>query len=190
MTASQPLDWQNPRGTAHPISIRTWISGTTALLMPEPVKPPLNLDWPNPRGAPFPVANRGIISAIPIYVRAPVVLDLGYSPAPLGYPGPVVLGQAAATSWVRQVATVTNSVQAGRLNATLGIELTPNLTSTDVIDSRIAAGSLILFMPLTAAAAAELAAGTMFVGYQTRGMATITHASANNDRRFRLLLIG
>jgi len=46
-------------------------------------------------------------------------------------------------------------------------------------------------MPTTANAAAELAAGTMYVSSQTTEQATITHASAGSgDRSFRVLIIG
>jgi len=115
---------------------------------------------------------------------------IAYQPAPLGGPPPPALQQAASNAWVAQIAQVCNLTQQGKLNATIEITLAASVVSTTLTDARISFRSFIAFMPLTASAAAEIAAGTMYVSAQTTGQATITHAnSAAADRRFRLLII-
>jgi hypothetical protein len=73
------------------------------------------------------------------------------------------------------------------------VTLTPGATVTAVLDPTVTEDSVILFDPLTASAAAELAAGTMVVLEADRllGSFTITHANAGStDRKFRWLAAG
>jgi hypothetical protein len=60
-----------------------------------------------------------------------------------------------------------------------------------VIDARIGAFTSLMFCPMTADAALEQAAGTMFVSEQKSGSATITHANnAQVDRTFNIVILG
>lgn len=114
-----------------------------------------------------------------------------YDPAPLGFSSPPSVGQAASKPWVERIAQVVNLNQQGKLNATIEITLDAGVGFTLLVDVRISAFSVILFMPLTADAAAELAAGTMYVSDQKSGEATITHANdLSETRTFRALIIG
>lgn len=86
-----------------------------------------------------------------------------------------------------------NRINRGKINATVDVTLTASTTSTGVVDDRIATSSAIIFDPMTASAAAELAAGTCYIAEVDRnnGGCTITHANAISiDRTFRLLIIG
>lgn len=115
----------------------------------------------------------------------------GYRPAPLSEAPPNSLSNAASIGWVRRVVDTVNRMQAGKLNATLSVTLAANADSTVVTDTRLSAGSGLLFMPLSVNAAAEQAAGTMYVSGQRSGQATITHANnAQSDRAFRIVIIG
>ena len=65
-------------------------------------------------------------------------------------------------------------------------------TTTIVADPTVTPDTVILFDPLTAAAAAELAAGTMYVLAADRllGSFTITHSAGTTDCIFRWLAAG
>ena len=105
----------------------------------------------------------------------------GYLPPPQYLPD--------AVEHRRQLAQAVALVMAGKMNATAQITLTPNATTTTLIDSRIGANTWIGFSPLTADAAGAL--GALYVSAQVNGQATLTHASmASTDRTFNLLLIG
>ena len=116
---------------------------------------------------------------------------IGYPPAPVGAAMPLLLGDAASAYWVRQVADAANNILRGKLNATATVTLAASAATTTIIDVRISAFSALLFSPLTADAAAEMAVGTFFVQSQTSGSAILAHANnAQTDRTFRLLIIG
>jgi hypothetical protein len=73
------------------------------------------------------------------------------------------------------------------------VTLTASVTTTVVMDPTVTPDTVILFDPLTASAAAELAAGTMYVHAAGRlfGSFTITHANAGTtDRAFRWIAAG
>jgi hypothetical protein len=73
------------------------------------------------------------------------------------------------------------------------VTLTAGATTTVVTDPTVTPDTVFIFDPLTASAAAELAAGTMYVLAADRllGSFTITHANAGTtDRIFRWLAAG
>jgi hypothetical protein len=73
------------------------------------------------------------------------------------------------------------------------VTLTPGATVTTVTDPTVTPDTVFLFDPLTATAAAELAAGTLYVLAADRllGSFTITHANAGTtDRSFRWIALG
>jgi hypothetical protein len=79
----------------------------------------------------------------------------------------------------------------GKLNVDGDITLTANVGSTTITDPRIGGHSVILFMPLTANAAAEVGNGTMYVSSVGSETATITHANnAQTDREFHFAIFG
>lgn len=91
------------------------------------------------------------------------------------------------------IALAVNRLNQGKFNATGEITLTPNQTTTDLIDARLQPYSFVQFDPLTANAAMELNAGTMYVLEADRGAGkfTVTHANnAQADRTFNYLIIG
>jgi len=89
----------------------------------------------------------------------------------------------------RQIAEVVNRTIDGKLNSTGSVTLTASATSTVVAEARSGSDSVILFMPTTANAAAELA--TMFVSSRGKQTFTITHANnGQTDRTFKYVVIG
>ena len=73
------------------------------------------------------------------------------------------------------------------------VTLTPGATVTTILDPTVTPDTVFLFDPLTATAAAELAAGTLYVLAADRllGSFTITHANAGTtDRAFRWIAAG
>ena len=90
----------------------------------------------------------------------------------------------------RQIARVLNQVMKGHLNNTLSVTLTVSSATTVVNDPRISISTAAHFMPTTAHAAAEIAAGG-FYAVPAQGVLTITHANnANADRTFNVSLNG
>jgi hypothetical protein len=71
------------------------------------------------------------------------------------------------------------------------VTLTPNSSTTNLTDARLRFDSVVVFMPTTANAAAEIANGTLWVAEAGRvnGSATIVHANnAQTDRSYRYLI--
>jgi hypothetical protein len=103
-----------------------------------------------------------------------------------GFPAlPVGGGEA------RQVAAVVNRLAQGKLNCTGSLTLAASAASTTIDDPRATAGSVILLMPTTANAAAELGNGTLHVSARAKGSFTLTHANnAQPDRSFDYAMIG
>ncbi len=99
----------------------------------------------------------------------------------------LVLPAAGATP--RQTTQAVNQLIEGRGNATYQITLTTG-TETIITDRRIVEGGAPFFTPATASAAAELAAGTMYVGTIEPGRYIITHAAGPADRTFWQVYLG
>ena len=79
----------------------------------------------------------------------------------------------------------------GNTNNTGTVTLTENATTTTVKNSNFGANQMPIFEPLTANAAAEKAAGTMYVSARKQGEFTITHANnAQTDREFFYIHVG
>ena len=108
----------------------------------------------------------------------------GLDNAPPSNPG-AILG------FLTQLRDVVNNLLRGKLNATIDVTLAANAASTTVRDPRIGGGSGIYLGPLSASAAAEIGACTVYVSALAAETATIAHANtAQTDRSFRLLVIG
>ncbi len=94
--------------------------------------------------------------------------------------------------WQRLTVEVVNRAMDGKLNARGTVTLTANQATTTLSDRRIGPDSVILPMPTTANAAAEVGAGTLYQDYPnvTLGQMTLNHASnAQTDRDFAYILL-
>lgn len=93
----------------------------------------------------------------------------------------------------QQVASAIKLAMQGKINAVAEVTLTAGATSTTWKDPRLTASAMVEFDPMTANAAAEKAAGTLYVteANRNKGEWVITHANAGStDRTFRVLIIG
>ena len=95
--------------------------------------------------------------------------------------------------WVRRVAETVNNVLDGKINTVSTVTLTASVASTTISDERIGRNTIVLMVPTTANASAEMGSGTI---YQTlpnvnKGAAVINHANnAQVDRTFGRVLLG
>lgn len=90
-----------------------------------------------------------------------------------------------------EIIAAINQINLGNIDNTSSVTLTANAASTTVTNSRVTSGTYIDFMPTTAHAATELAAGTMYISSQTKGSFVITHANnAQTDRTFKYIHVG
>ena len=88
---------------------------------------------------------------------------------------------------------VLQQVRNGKLEIVGELTLTAGAASTAVTDIRVSPQSVIVWHPRTANAAAELAAGPMYVTDANMGNGTFTVTHANNaqvDRTFRFAVLG
>ncbi len=79
---------------------------------------------------------------------------------------------------LKKIVLSIQQLAAGRSNAVGTVTLALSAATTVVTDKNCAAGSVILFMPTTANAAAEIGNGTMYVSAVANGSFTITHANS------------
>ncbi len=112
---------------------------------------------------------------------------MSYNGMPKYNPNPV--------EWLRKTEPVVNGLMQGKSNNYGSVTLTANAASTTVTETegRISTSAVILFMPTTANAAAEVGAGTMYVSATDPENHTFTITHANNaqvDRTFRYALVG
>lgn len=93
----------------------------------------------------------------------------------------------------QQLARILNSVQQGHTNTSGEVTLTPNASTTVLIDPRLHPSCFLRWDPQTVNANLELYAGTMYVLGTDRqnGQCTIHHSnSAVTDRTFRYTITG
>lgn len=92
---------------------------------------------------------------------------------------------------LQDLAVTVNNLLRGKVN--VAAEFTPAAatTSTVVTDARITPQSIFLIEPTSAAGAAELAGGGMYVDLADRGAGTctITHTTGAAGELFRLLIV-
>lgn len=100
-----------------------------------------------------------------------------------------VLGPAEVDLF-KIVATI-NQLCQGRNNATGTVTLAAGATTTVVQAPNCATGASVLLTPLTAHAAAEIAAGGLYVGTIANASFTIAHANnAQADRSYSWATLG
>ena len=100
---------------------------------------------------------------------------------------------AALRQFARQLSQGVAMLFQGKTNNVLAFTCTAGAASTVLSDPRLAYSSAAIFDPLTANAAAELAAGTIYAltAGRNNGVWTITHANAGTtDRTFRVVVVG
>ena len=100
---------------------------------------------------------------------------------------------ADVATYIRRMLDALNKLRAGKTENVVEVTLTASASSTTLNDIRISPQSVIVWHPATANAAAELAAGTMYITDSniSNGTAIITHANnAQVDRHFRAAIIG
>lgn len=101
---------------------------------------------------------------------------------------------AAGGKTPREVATAVNQALKGKLNSFGTVTLTDSVASTVVTNELVGPDSVILLMPQTAHAAAELGNGTAYIVPTDIVDGTsfkITHANnAQTDRTFGYVIIG
>ena len=91
--------------------------------------------------------------------------------------------------WSRMIAIAVQNILDGKIFATGEVTLTASAATTTLTDKRISPDSVILFMPTTANAAAEM--DDLYVSARGEGTATITHPNnANADKAFGYCVIG
>lgn len=91
----------------------------------------------------------------------------------------------------RKVNTAINQLAQGRSNAAGTVTLAVSAASTTVAAQNCGTGSVVLYSPLTAHAAAEIGNGTIFVSAVAKGSFTLTHANnTQNDRTFGWVALG
>ena len=86
---------------------------------------------------------------------------------------------------------VIRGVMDGKTNNRASVTLTASSATTVVTDFRAGTASYIEFMPTTANAATEKAAGGMYVSSRGKQTFTITHQSnGQTDRTFTYIVVG
>jgi hypothetical protein len=88
---------------------------------------------------------------------------------------------------------VLQQIRSGKLEVVGELTLTAGAASTAVTDIRVSPQSVIVWHPRTANAAAELAAGTMYITDANMGNGSMVVTHANNaqvDRTFRFAVLG
>ena len=79
----------------------------------------------------------------------------------------------------------------GRSNAVGILTLAAGTSATVILADNCAAGSTPILTPITADAAAEVSAGTMYISAVANKSFTIVHSnSANTGRTFRFAILG
>lgn len=91
----------------------------------------------------------------------------------------------------REISQVVNGVLDGKLNSTGEFTCTASASTTSVTDYRAGTDSIILLMPTTANASAEIGAGTIYISTRAKQSFTVTHANnTQTDRTFGYVIIG
>ena len=95
--------------------------------------------------------------------------------------------------WMRLASETVTELQEGKVASNSTTTLTASAATTVITDYRVGKDSLILFMPTTANAAAELYGATMHVSAiaPRSNQFTITHANnSQTDRIFKYVVLG
>lgn len=92
---------------------------------------------------------------------------------------------------LRKYAAAINEMQKGRSNAVGTFTLAANAATTTVTAQNCGSAAVILYMPTTAHASAEIGAGTIYIATVGDGSFVVTHANnAQTDRTYLYVAIG
>lgn len=92
---------------------------------------------------------------------------------------------------LKKIILALQQLGAGRSNAVGTFTCTANQATTTVTDANCASGSVVLYMPTTANASAEVGNGTIYIGTVSNGSFVVTHAnSATTGRTFKYAIHG
>lgn len=112
----------------------------------------------------------------------------------LHLPPPATLSSFADVStYLRRMWESLQNTRRGKLECVTELTLTANAATTALNYKGLSNQSVVIFDPKTANAAAELAAGTMYVLTANRAadVFTVTHANnAQTDRSYQIAIIG
>lgn len=113
-----------------------------------------------------------------------MTISAGSRLAPTGFVPDEQQHRRLIAQWMREA-------HQGHLGNTGNVTLGTGTAATAVTDFRASPFSVVGFMPTTANAAAELAAGTMWVSSRSAEGFTITHANTTTaDRAFAYSILG
>jgi hypothetical protein len=94
------------------------------------------------------------------------------------------------TQHLRQIAQQLGGTIKGRVDCTLSVTLDPSVATTTITDARISLQTAVLLSPTTPHAAAEIAAGGLYI-VPAAGAAVVHHANnAQTDRTYQCALLG
>jgi hypothetical protein len=103
----------------------------------------------------------------------------------------MIIGVGGDEKDLRRYAMAIQELSAGRSNASNTVTLTASAASTVVSFDNCSADSIPLLVPMTANAAAEVGAGTIYISAVSHRSFTIKHANnAQTDRTFGFVCIG
>jgi hypothetical protein len=91
---------------------------------------------------------------------------------------------------LKKIILALQQLAAGRSNAVGSVTLAAGASTTVVADKNCSAASTPILTPATAAAAAELGNGTIYVSAVTNGAFTLTHVNSAAARTFLYALLG
>jgi hypothetical protein len=102
-----------------------------------------------------------------------------------------IIGVGSDEKDPRRFAAAIQELSSGRSNAANRVTLAANVTTTVVNFDNCSVESVPLMVAMTANAAAELAAGTLYISAVANRSFTITHANnSQTDRIFGFVCIG
>jgi len=111
----------------------------------------------------------------------------------LHLPPPATFSNLADVSaYTRRVWDALFRLRQGKIESVTEFQLAPSATTTALNYQGLSPQSVVIFDPKTAAAATELAAGTMYVLTANRGNDTwtVTHSNGSSPRVFQVAILG
>jgi len=97
----------------------------------------------------------------------------------------------ASTQFINTLSNVVRNIMLGKTNNKGAVTITASQATTVVSDVNATGESIILFMPITANASAEVGAGGMYISSRGKQTFTITHANnTQTDRNFEYIVVG
>jgi len=111
----------------------------------------------------------------------------------LHLPPPATFSSLADVSaYLRRLWDALFRLRQGKIESVIEFQLAPSTATTALNYLGLSPQSVVIFDPKTADAAAELAAGTMYILTADRGndMWTVTHSNSASSRIFQVAILG